>query len=228
MLAAAGRRWAGSTAPLRLSMHMQALWARAGRSLACSRGLAAGGILPGGAAPQAAVYAPSCASAAFSAAELLLSLPDACLENWNDATAQLAGAMWIAALLATLLGLQRLFAADYADGTLEQMALSPEPLSILIAGKITAHWLVCGLPLVLLAPVIASAISRPVLGPQVSPMWPCPKPYQTLAVVFDGPITGSESGVPGRRPIQRVVAASGSFSPGSTDLKFVHSASARA
>ena len=64
------------------------------------------------------------------------------------------GAMWIAALLATLLGLQRLFAADHADGTLEQMVLSPEPLSVLIAGKITAHWLVCGLPLVLLAPVI--------------------------------------------------------------------------
>lgn len=57
--------------------------------------------------------------------------------------------MWIAALLATLLGLQRLFAADHADGTLEQMVLSPEPLSVLIAGKITAHWLVCGLPLVL-------------------------------------------------------------------------------
>lgn len=48
------------------------------------------------------------------------------------------GAMWIAALLATLLGLQRLFAADHADGTLEQMALSPEPLSILVAVK-SAH-----------------------------------------------------------------------------------------
>ena len=82
--------------------------------------------------------------------------------------------------------------------------------------------------MLLFTPVIASAIRRPVLGPQVSPMWPCPKPYQTLAVVFDGPITGSESGVPGLRPIQRVVSASGSRSPGSTVLKFVHSASARA
>ncbi|MGI9141748.1 MAG: heme exporter protein CcmB, partial [Fluviibacter sp.] len=71
------------------------------------------------------------------------------------------GAMWIAALLATLLGLQRLFAADYADGTLEQMVLSPEPLSILVAGKITAHWLVCGLPLVLLAPVIGLQFDLP-------------------------------------------------------------------
>lgn len=64
------------------------------------------------------------------------------------------GAMWIAALLATLLGLQRLFAADHADGTLEQMALSPNSLSMLVAAKILAHWLLSGLPLVLLAPVL--------------------------------------------------------------------------
>ena len=64
------------------------------------------------------------------------------------------GVIWVAALLSTMLGLQRLFATDYADGTLEQMALSPTPLALLVGGKITAHWLVCGLPLVLLAPVI--------------------------------------------------------------------------
>ncbi len=64
------------------------------------------------------------------------------------------GIIWVAALLSTMLGLQRLFASDYADGTLEQMALSPTPLALLVGGKITAHWLVCGLPLVLLAPVI--------------------------------------------------------------------------
>lgn len=64
------------------------------------------------------------------------------------------GVIWVAALLSTMLGLQRLFATDYADGTLEQMTLSPTPLPILVGGKITAHWLVCGLPLVLLAPVI--------------------------------------------------------------------------
>jgi heme exporter protein B len=64
------------------------------------------------------------------------------------------GVIWVAALLSTMLGLQRLFATDYTDGTLEQMTLSPTPLPILVGGKITAHWLVCGLPLVLLAPVI--------------------------------------------------------------------------
>jgi heme exporter protein B len=64
------------------------------------------------------------------------------------------GVIWVSALLATLLGLQRMLASDYADGTLEQMALSPASLSAMVAGKILAHWLVCGLPLVVLAPVI--------------------------------------------------------------------------
>jgi heme exporter protein B len=64
------------------------------------------------------------------------------------------GVIWVAALLATLLGLHRMFAADYQDGALEQMALSPQPMVLLVAGKIIAHWIVCGLPLVLLAPII--------------------------------------------------------------------------
>lgn len=64
------------------------------------------------------------------------------------------GVLWVAALLSTLLGLQRMFAADYQDGTLEQLALSPQPMVLLVTGKIIAHWMVCGLPLVLLAPVI--------------------------------------------------------------------------
>ncbi len=64
------------------------------------------------------------------------------------------GALWIGALLATLLGLQRLFASDHADGTLEQMALSPQSFTLLVAGKIMAHWLVAGLPVVLVAPVL--------------------------------------------------------------------------
>jgi heme exporter protein B len=64
------------------------------------------------------------------------------------------GILWVAALLATMLGLSRLFAPDHADGTLEQMALSPTPLGLLITGKIAAHWLTTGLPLVLLAPVL--------------------------------------------------------------------------
>lgn len=64
------------------------------------------------------------------------------------------GVLWVAALLATMLGLHRMFAADHADGTLEQMALSPAPLALLVAGKIVSHWLVSGLPLVLMAPVL--------------------------------------------------------------------------
>ena len=64
------------------------------------------------------------------------------------------GVLWVGALLATMLGLHRMFAADMADGTLEQMAISPTPLVVLVIGKITAHWLVSGLPLVLIAPVL--------------------------------------------------------------------------
>ncbi|MCK5903165.1 MAG: heme exporter protein CcmB [Cocleimonas sp.] len=64
------------------------------------------------------------------------------------------GVAWIAALLASMLALERLFEADYADGTLEQMLLAPQPLSVLVFAKITAHWLLTGLPLVLVAPVV--------------------------------------------------------------------------
>lgn len=64
------------------------------------------------------------------------------------------GVLWVCALLATMLGLQRMFAADHADGTLEQMAISPTALVWLVIGKIAAHWLVSGLPLVLMAPVL--------------------------------------------------------------------------
>jgi heme exporter protein B len=66
------------------------------------------------------------------------------------------GALWVAALLASLLSLSRLFAADFADGTLEQMALSPRPLPALVSGKIAAHWLATGLPVVLLAPLLSA------------------------------------------------------------------------
>ena len=64
------------------------------------------------------------------------------------------GVLWVAALLATLLGLPRLFAADHADGTLEQMALSSQSFAMQMVGKVAAHWLLCGLPLVVLAPVL--------------------------------------------------------------------------
>lgn len=64
------------------------------------------------------------------------------------------GVLWVGALLSSMLALQRLFEADYRDGTLEQMALSPTPMPLLISAKLLAHWLVSGVPLVLLAPVL--------------------------------------------------------------------------
>lgn len=65
-----------------------------------------------------------------------------------------AGVLWVAALLAGMISLSRLFAADFADGTLEQLLLTPQPLALLVLAKMIVHWLVCGLPVVLLAPII--------------------------------------------------------------------------
>ena len=65
------------------------------------------------------------------------------------------GILWVGALLASMLSLGRMFAADYQDGTLEQMALSPASLTGLVAAKVLAHWLLSGLPLVLLSPLLA-------------------------------------------------------------------------
>ncbi|MET4118291.1 heme exporter protein B [Bradyrhizobium sp. JR1.5] len=61
--------------------------------------------------------------------------------------------LWIAALLASLLGLDRLFQADHEDGSLDQMLLSPTPLELIVLVKCVAHWFVTGLPLVLLSPL---------------------------------------------------------------------------
>jgi heme exporter protein B len=64
------------------------------------------------------------------------------------------GVLWVSALLAAMLSLQRMFATDYADGSLEQMVLSPTPLGSLVLAKALAHFLLSGLPLVLMAPVL--------------------------------------------------------------------------
>ena len=64
------------------------------------------------------------------------------------------GIVWVAALLASTLALGRLFAPDFADGTLEQMLITPEPLSVIVLAKVTAHWMVSGLPVVLLSPLM--------------------------------------------------------------------------
>lgn len=72
-----------------------------------------------------------------------------------DQLAQVAPAViWIAALLATLMSMELMFRADYEDGSLEQMLASGQPLLVIVLAKVSAHWLVSGLPLVLLMPVV--------------------------------------------------------------------------
>jgi heme exporter protein B len=64
------------------------------------------------------------------------------------------GVVWVAALLASMLSLGRLFSNDYHDGTLEQLLLTPQPLYLVVLGKILAHWIVAEVPLVLIAPLV--------------------------------------------------------------------------
>jgi heme exporter protein B len=64
------------------------------------------------------------------------------------------GVIWVSALLSVLLSLDRLFKQDYEDGSLDQLMLSPNPLVILVLAKVCAHWLLTGLPLVLIAPLL--------------------------------------------------------------------------
>jgi len=74
----------------------------------------------------------------------------------NDLLREIApGVLWVAALLATLLSLDGLFRGDYDDGSLEQLMLAPQPLSVLVLAKVAAHWLVSGLPLLVLSPLLA-------------------------------------------------------------------------
>lgn len=69
------------------------------------------------------------------------------------------GIVWVAALLSSLLALERLFRDDFMDGTLEQLMLMPCPLSIVVLAKVLAHWLLTGLPLLLLSPLVAVLLS---------------------------------------------------------------------
>jgi heme exporter protein B len=71
------------------------------------------------------------------------------------------GVIWVAALLATLLALPRLFEHDHVDGTLDAMVASGRPLPLIVAGKLAAAWLVTALPLIALTPVLAIAFSLP-------------------------------------------------------------------
>ena len=75
------------------------------------------------------------------------------------------GIIWVAALLATLLSLEHLFRSDYEDGSLELLLLSPYSLTGLITAKIAAHWLITGLPLVIISPLLGILLHLP--GPAI-------------------------------------------------------------
>ncbi|GGY07388.1 heme exporter protein B [Litchfieldella qijiaojingensis] len=71
------------------------------------------------------------------------------------------GLLWVAALLATLLSLDSLFRADFDDGCLEQLLLAPQPLPAMVLAKVAVHWLLTGLPLALMAPVLGLMLALP-------------------------------------------------------------------
>ncbi len=71
------------------------------------------------------------------------------------------GVVWVAALLAALLSLDSMFRSDFEDGSLEQFMLSAHPVSILVLAKILAHWLITGLPLFIVAPLLAIMLNIP-------------------------------------------------------------------
>ncbi len=71
------------------------------------------------------------------------------------------GVLWVAALLATLLSLNTLFMSDHEDGSLDQLLVSPQPMPVLVVGKILAHWLISGLPLVVISPLLAMTYRMP-------------------------------------------------------------------
>ena len=80
------------------------------------------------------------------------------------------GMIWVMALLATLLSTEGLFATDHQDGSLEQMLIAPQLLALPVLGKVTAHWLVTGLPLTMVSPLIGLMLSLPpvAMGPMMA------------------------------------------------------------
>ncbi len=71
------------------------------------------------------------------------------------------GDIWVEALLATLLSLNSLFLSDFEDGSLDQLLVSPQPLPVLVLGKVLAHWLTAGVPLVIVSPILALTYRMP-------------------------------------------------------------------
>ncbi|NRP94666.1 Heme exporter protein B [Marinobacterium sp. xm-g-59] len=74
------------------------------------------------------------------------------------------GLVWVAALLATLLSMETLFKSDYEDGSLEQLLLSPQPVFLVVLSKVLAHWLLSGLALTLVAPLLGVMLFLPSEG----------------------------------------------------------------
>ena len=72
-----------------------------------------------------------------------------------------AGVVWVTALLATMLSLDRLFQSDYEDGSTDLLILSPIPLELVVLAKVLAHWMLTGLPLILTAPILATLMNMP-------------------------------------------------------------------
>lgn len=75
-----------------------------------------------------------------------------------------AGVLWVIALLATMLSLDRLFQSDFDDGSLDLLVMSAPPLELIVLAKVAAHWLVAGLPLIVAAPILAVALRLPADG----------------------------------------------------------------
>jgi len=80
------------------------------------------------------------------------------------------GVIWVAALLATLLSLERLFRSDFEDGALEQLLLSPHSLALLVFAKVLAHWLLTGLPLIIISPLLGVLLHLPGEGIAALPL----------------------------------------------------------
>ena len=102
------------------------------------------------------------------------------------------GVLWVSALLAAMLSLQRLFAMDFADGTLEQMVLSSTPLGLLVFAKATAHFLLSGLPLVMAAPILGLqfGLDERALGVLVASEAAAAVSAAVSAAVFTGLLSG--------------------------------------
>ena len=99
---------------------------------------------------------------------LVVSLFPLAVTPTDDALRAMApGVIWVSALLAVLLSLDRLFKQDYEDGSLDQLMLSPNPLVILVLAKVTAHWLLTGLPLVIISPLLGLFLAMPASAVEV-------------------------------------------------------------